>query len=401
MNNAIYVSLTGLLSYSNGLNNISSNITNMNTNGFKKSDLLFQDLVYHYKDASSDLSGDSFSLGTGVSSDSSSFNFTQGEIRETGTDTDVAIDGNGFFILKDSDNNVFFTRNGSFEFSNNGDLILKSTDLRVQALSAGGSLSNINIRDLYSDPAKATSLIDLSGNLSTTAASYTLNDVSVYDSVGESHAFSISLTRNLALIRTWDITVTDENSNVVATGGQIVFQGNGSPSPGQNQYTFQYTPTDLPQQTITLDFGDPDSFSGTTNSAGTSQLVVREQDGYSSGGLSSTEFDSNGLLELKYSNGNSYANEKLALANFINSTVLKSVGNSLYVSKDSEAVLIGYAKNNGIGELKSKSIELSNVELTEQFTDMVIIQRGYQASSQILTATNEMIQQLIEATKSR
>lgn len=401
MNNAIYVSLTGLLAYSNGLNNISSNVTNMNTNGYKKSDLLFQDLVYQYKDSTSNLSGDSFSLGTGVTSDSSSINFSQGEIRETGNDTDVAIDGNGFFIVKDSDNNVFFTRNGNFEFASDGDLVLKSTDLRVQALDSAGNLSKINISGLYSDPANPTSLIDLSGNLSTTSATYTLNDVTVYDSVGESHNFSVTLTRNLSLIRTWDITVNDENGNVVAKGGQIQFQGNGSPEVGQNQYTFQYAPTNLPQQSITLDFGEPGTFSGTTNFAGTSQLAISQQDGYASGGLSSTVFDSRGLLELKYSNGNNYDNEKLALANFINSTVLKPIGNSLYVSKDSDAVLIDHAKNNGLGELKTKSIELSNVELTEQFTDMVIIQRGYQASSQVLTATNEMIQQLIEATKSR
>lgn len=401
MNNSIYVSLTGLLAYSNGLTNISSNVTNMNTNGYKKSDLLFQDLVYHYKDATSDLSGDSFSLGSGVQSDSSSINFTQGEIRATGNDTDVAIDGKGFFIVKDSENNIFYTRNGSFEFADNGDLILKSTELRVQALDSSGNLNKINISSLYSDPANPTSLIDLSGNLSTTSSTYTLNDVYVYDSVGESHQFSVTLTRNLALIRTWDITVNDENGNVVATGGQIQFQGDGSPEVNQNLYTFQYTPTDLPQQSITLDFGEPGTFSGTTNFAGTSQLAIKDQDGYAAGGLTSTVFDSSGLLELNYSNGKSYDTEKLALANFVNRTVLKPIGNSLYVSKDTDAVLVGHAKNNGIGELKSKSIELSNVELTEQFTDMVIIQRGYQASSQVLTATNEMIQQLIEATKSR
>lgn len=399
MSSSIYVSLTGLLSFSNGLNNISSNITNMNTNGYKKNDLLFQDLVYQYKDSSSNLSGDSFSLGSGVQSDSSSINFAQGDIRKTGNDTDVAIDGKGFFILKDDKNNVFYSRNGSFEFASNGDLVLKSTDLRVQALGSGGSLNPINISNSYSDPAKPTSEISLSGNLSTTASTYTLNDMTVYDSLGESHKFSVSMTRNLSLIRTWDITVNDENGNVVATGGQVQFQGNGSPEVNQNLYTFLYTPTNLPQQSITLNFGDPGSFSGTTNFAGTSQLAIKNQDGYAAGGLTNTVFNSDGLLELKYSNGKTYNNEKLALANFINQTILKSVGNSLYVSQDTAAVLIGYAKNNGIGELKSQSIELSNVDLTEQFTDMVVIQRGYQASSQMLTATNEMIQKLIEATK--
>ncbi len=401
MSNSIYVSLTGLLSFSNGLNNISNNVTNMNTNGYKKSDLLFQDLLYQYKNGSSDLSGKNFFLGSGVKSDSNYINFAQGEIRETGNDTDVAIDGRGLFILKDSNNNYYYTRNGGFEYANNGDLIFKSTDFRVQALTSSGNLVNINISDAYTDPAKSTSLISLSGNLSPTSSTYTLGDMVVYDSIGESHNLSVTLTRNLSLIRTWDITIEDENGDEVASGGQIQFQANGSPEVDQNQYTFQYAPDDLPQQAITLDFGEPDTFIGVTSFAGTSELTVKEQDGYASGGLVNTVFDSTGRIEKTYSNGNTYYGEKLAIANFINTTVLKSIGDGLFESRDADSVIIGHAKTKGIGEIVSKSIELSNVELTEQFTDMVIIQRGYQASSQVLTATNEMIQQLIEATKSR
>lgn len=401
MSNSIYVSLTGLMSFSNGLDNISNNVTNMNTNGYKKSDLLFQDLIYKPKEASSDLSGNSYNQGSGVTSDSNYINFLQGEIRETGNDTDVAIDGRGLFIVKDSSGNYYYTRNGSFEFADNGDLILKSTDLRVQSLSESGSLSNINISDSYSDPPSPTSLIYLSGNLSTSGASYTLDDVVIYDSSGEAHNFSIELTKDINLIRTWNITVNDEDGNVVATGGQIAFQGNGSPAVGQHLYTFQYTPTNLPQQTITLNFGEPGTFSGVTNFSNTSELIVKDQDGYASGGLTSTTFDSTGRLEKIYSNGNTYYGETLALANTVNNSIFRPVGNGIFVAKDPNAIIVGYAKTKGIGELVSKSVELSNVELTEQFTDMVIIQRGYQASSQVLTATNEMIQQLIEATKSR
>lgn len=401
MINSIYVSLTGLMSFSNGLDNISNNVTNMNTNGYKKSDLLFQDLLYQPKEASSDLSGNSFNQGSGVTSDSNYINFLQGEIRETGNDTDVAIDGRGLFIVKDSSGNYYYTRSGSFDFADNGDLILKSTDLRVQSLSDSGALSIINISDSYTDPASPTSLISLSGNLSTSGASYTLDDMVVYDSSGEAHNFSVVLTRDTTLIRTWNITVNDEDGNVVATGGQIAFQGNGSPEVGQNLYTFQYTPTNLPQQSITLNFGDPGTFSGVTNFSNTSELIVKEQDGYASGGLTNTTFDSTGRLEKKYSNGNTYYGEKLALANVVNYSIFRPVGNGIFVTRDQSAIIIGHAKTMGIGEIVSKSIELSNVELTEQFTDMVIIQRGYQASSQVLTASNEMIQQLIEATKSR
>lgn len=401
MSNSIYVSLTGLMSFSNGLDNISNNVTNMNTNGYKKSDLLFQDLIYTPKEASSDLSGNSFNQGSGVTSESNYINFLQGEIRETGNDTDVAIDGRGLFIVKDSSGNYYYTRNGSFEYADNGDLILKSTDLRVQSLSDSGSLSNINISNSYSDPANPTSLIYLSGNLSTSGASYTLEDVVIFDSSGAANNFSIELSEDPNLIRTWNITVNDEDGNVVATDGQIAFQGNGSPAVGQNLYTFQYTPTDLPQQTITLNFGEPGTFSGVTNFSNVSELTVKEQDGYSSGGLTNTTFDSTGRLEKIYSNGNTYYGETLALANVVNYSIFRPVGNGIFVAKDPDAIIVGYAKTNGIGEIVSKSIELSNVELTEQFTDMVIIQRGYQASSQVLTATNEMIQQLIEATKSR
>lgn len=401
MSSSFYVSLTGLQAYSNGLNSISNNVANMNTTGFKKNDLLFHDLMYKFNSSPFNSASDNFKSGTGVSSNMSFTNFNQGEIRETGNDLDVAIEGRGFFVLADRDNNLLFTRNGTFEFSENGNLVLQSTDLRVQAIGSSGQLKNINITNLNSDPAVATSEVFLSGNLSTSSTSYTLNDVVVYDSLGTSNRLSVTLTADATQPRTWDITIKDEDGNIVDSSGQVVFQGNGSPETGLNTHTFQFTPDNLPAQTITLDFGVPGEFDGVTSFTGASEVVIKDQDGYANGGITSATFDDSGILERNYSNGKTYYGQQLAIANFQVLNTLQPIGKGLFQAKDQSSMHIGSANTNGLGGISGKSVELSNVELTEQFTDMVIIQRGYQASSQVLTATNEMIQQLIEATKSR
>lgn len=401
MSSSFYISLTGLQAYSNGLNSISNNVANMNTTGFKKNDLVFHDLMYRYDSSPFNASSDNFKSGSGVSSNMSFVNFNQGEIRETGNDLDVAIDGRGFFILKDRNDQLYFTRNGTFEFSDNGYLVLQSTDLRVQAVNSSGQLDNISIRDLTSDPAKATSEVLLSGNVSSSSTSYTLSDVVVYDALGKAHTLSVTLTLDTTQPRRWNIEVEDSDGVVIDSSGSVEFQTNGSPADGLNAYTFQFTADDLPAQDITLNFGQPGEFDGVTSFSGASEVVIKEQDGYANGGLTSATFDKDGVLERIYSNGNTYYGKKLALANFQVLNTLQPIGKGVFQAKDQSDMSIGSANTSGFGTIKGKSIELSNVELTDQFTDMVIIQRGYQASSQVLTATNEMIQQLIEATKSR
>lgn len=401
MTSSIYTSLTGLKAYSNGLNNISTNVTNMNSNGYKKNELLFTDLVYKYDASTTDGQKEQSYQGNGVSANTSYVNFNQGEITETGNDTDVAIDGRGFFVVKDDSGNVFYTRNGNFEFNDEGELVLATTGLKVQSLTEPNILEAINISGKYSDPATPTSDIKLSGNISTTATTYTLNDVYVYDSLGESHAFSIVFTKDINIPQTWNLTINDDDGNVVDNSGQIQFQGNGSPSVGFETYSFNYTPQNLPTQTITLDFGLSDTFSGVTSFSGTSELQIKETDGKAQGGLMSTKFDSFGRLNLEYSNGTKVTVDSLALADLKNYGNLRPVGNSLFELTDNSQIYYGGANTHGFGGVQGQSIELSNVDLTEEFTDMVIIQRGYQASSQVLTATNEMIQQLIEATRQR
>lgn len=401
MTNSIYSSLTGLKAYSNGLNNISSNVTNMNSNGYKKNELLFTDLVYDYGMSTINSGQEQSYQGNGVSANASYTNFNQGEITETGNDTDVAIDGRGFFVVKDDDGNEFYTRNGNFEFNDDGDLVLVSTGLKVQSISGPNVLESVNISGMYSNPANPTSSIELSGNISTTASTYTLNDVYVYDSLGEAHAFSVLFSKDVNVPQTWNLTVTDESGNVIDNSGQIQFQGNGSPAIGFETYSFNYAPQNLPVQTITLEFGDADTFSGVTSFSGSSELQIKDSDGKAQGGLVSTTFDSFGRLNLEYSNGSKVVVDDLALADLKNNNNLRPVGNGLFELKDKSGIYYGQASTRGFGSIQGQSIELSNVDLTEEFTDMVIIQRGYQASSQVLTATNEMIQQLIEATRQR
>src|SRR5260221_6353189 len=165
MLDSIYVGLTGLTGFSNGLRNISNNVTNINSPGFKGSELQFQDLFYRFQ-AGVNANGDQSSLfaGSGLGIGGTTILFRQGELRQTGNDLDTAIQGNGFFVLR-QDDKMFFTRDGQFSLDADGFLVTRAGDARVQAL-VNGQLADISTGALRVSPPKATTTVKFSGNLS-------------------------------------------------------------------------------------------------------------------------------------------------------------------------------------------------------------------------------------------
>ena len=166
-------------------------------------------------------------------------------------------------------------------------------------------------------------------------------------------------------------------------------------APEATKFSFSLTPDAAP---ITLDIGDPGSFSGLTNFSGPTQsnLQVLSQDGAAAGSLTSATFDESGALRLTYSNGKTQSGPTLALAWFDDLQSLRISGGSVFVNDADQAPTLGTASQGAMGRIAAGRVELSNVELTEQFTDLIILQRGYQASSQITSVANEMIQQLLD-----
>jgi flagellar hook protein FlgE len=400
MNGAIYTGTTGLIAFTKGLDNISSNVSNLNTPGYKGRDLLFRDLYYDYQlTGENNGSFTSQQLGNGVDTGSSSIRFTQGEVRETGVSTDAAIDGQGFFVLRDGDN-TYYTRAGQFQFDTNGYLVARGNGARVAGLHNHDALSDININGYRTYPPKATTTVEFRDNLSTGSTAHTINDLVVNDAQGNEHTLTVTFTNNsTATPRSWLIQVSDSAGNIVLNNSEIRFQGDGSPEVDFNTVAFTFSPANADALNITFDFGEPGSFTNVTSFSGgtTSTMKVSSQDGASASSITEVSFDSNGVFTAHYSNGETLQGPALALAWFNDVQALNAVDGGRFTANGNQVATIAHASQKGLGNIVGGSIELSNVELTQQFTDLIIVQRGYQASSQVITSANEMIQQLLQA----
>lgn len=396
MFSSIYTGLSGLLAFSKGLDVLSNNVANMNTPGFKGTVLAFRDMLLQNSERAGGNQGDA-GVGTGVEAGETQVQYRQGELRQTGNALDTAIDGNGFFVLRNN-GEEFYTRAGEFAIDGNGFLIERNTRARVAGLGGGTQLIDINILDRRVSPPRPTSTVTFTGNLSSGGTTHKITGVTVLDGSGKPHSLSLNFTNNNNVTtRSWLVEVRDEVDAVIGRG-EIRYQGNGSPADGFNTVEFKYAPNGAPETSLVLNFGDPGSFSGSTNFSGgtTSDLQLHAQDGFPVGTITETSFNAKGELTVKYSNGQTNTFERLALARFDNPQTLSRVGNGLFQNTSAEKPMLDSPTDNGMGTLTAKSIELSNVELTEQFTDLVIVQRGYQASSQVISVSNEMLQQLME-----
>jgi flagellar hook protein FlgE len=193
----------------------------------------------------------------------------------------------------------------------------------------------------------------------------------------------------------WLVDVKDDKGNLLATG-EIRFNDDGTPAIAFNSFDVTVGDGDS-AQSVQLFFGDPGSVAGTRSLASSSSsIAVSTQDGFGSGSLTRASFDNTGTLVLLYSNGQTTNADKLALASFNFMQGLKQIEGSLFVPGNQEEPVLGVASEGPFGSITGGSIELANVDLAQQFSDLIISQRGYQASSQIISTANEMIQQLYD-----
>lgn len=402
---SIYVGLTGLSTFARGLNNLSNNVANLNTPGFKRSQSLFQDLIYNQQNLGQDTPNNGgSSLGNGVEIAGTSMVFNQGELRQTGNDQDAAIQGNGFFILRD-DGNTYYTRAGQFQFDDQGYLTSSSNGARVATLSDSLQLQDFNISSYRTSPPSATTEIQLNGYLSANDLDkkHVISDVNVYGNNGQLSKLKITFTDNSAVTaRNWLVQIDDQAGNLVANGS-VQFQGDGSPSPGSEEFSFSYTPSGGSPMTLKLVYGQPGRFNGLANfSVGdNSTAKVLSSDGYTIGSLTKISYDAEGQINATYSNGQTEKLGKLALAWFNFLPDLHQEGGNLFVNDTGQEPVIGSAKTSVFGSITGGSIESSNVDLTQQFSELIVTQRGYQASSQVVSTANEMIQQLFDLKSKR
>ncbi|GAB7541616.1 flagellar hook protein FlgE [Cupriavidus sp. 8B] len=388
MLDSIYIAMTGLHGYEKGLRVISNDTANMNTPGFKRSSLQFSDLFYSSGNTGGQNGQYAGQFGFGLNTLGTVLNFQQGQMQNTGNDLDVAVDGQGLFVLKGEGGSVHYSRDGQFKFNTDGDLVSTTTGERVMGLDATGSLSAISIASLKTSAAKATSTISFSGNLSSTATSQTVGSVTVIDAAGSTHSLSVKLVPVTGNTGSWTVTLQDGTTTVGT--GTIGFI-NGQPDPAHATVSVSYTPGGQAAIPLTLDFSNNvTSF----DSGSQSTLAVASQNGVGPGNLTKATFDGTGTLILTYSNGQTAKGSRLALGRFNSPDAVASVGDNEFEVVDGRAWETGAAGNQGFGSVRSGMVEISNVDLSQEFSDLVIMQRGYQASSQVVSTANDMLTEL-------
>ncbi|SFO54159.1 flagellar hook protein FlgE [Variovorax sp. PDC80] len=389
---SIYVGMTGLLGYSRGLRVIANNTANLNTPGFKSSSLQFTDLFY----TGANLSGGGTQqgpsqLGFGLNTAGTSLSFKQGELRQTGNELDLSVDGQGLFVLENEDGQTRYTRAGQFKFDPDGTLVNRIGGEKVMASGENGKFVPISIAGQGSHNGQPTTKLKFEGTLNAKPvdnASQSIEGITVIDSAGTRHALILRFSSITPEGANMSVKVELMDASTVLATGKLVF-ANGKPTAQTAQLALQYKPTGLPPQALTLDFG-----TGVSLLDGATTLKLNNQDGIPPGTLSGAAFDDTGTLRISYTNGQTVKGARLALARFDSPDAVVSLGGNQFDIADKAAWHFGSASEGAFGKVVSGRVEISNVDLSQEFSDLVIMQRGYQASSQVVSTANEMLQQL-------
>lgn len=392
---AFYTGLSGMFSFSKNLDTVSNNIANMNTPGYRGADSFYNSLTN-----GESLSNGGSGFGTQISG--LGYRFSAGDIRQTGNATDVALAGQGMFVLRHEDQ-LFYTRAGQFEFNDEGTLVDSVSGYEVAQIDDSGQITSLNIDNYRVLAPEATTTIDMTGNLSTDDNEHTVAGVTVFNGLGEESTVDIKFTDNSAVLAgSWLVEVKNADGTVLANG-EVRFDVDGTPLTNFNNVSFSVADSFGGTSTISINMGAPGEFSGSTStSAGSnSSLTGQAKDGFAVSALSQANFDADGTVSFTYANGETRKGPQLAIAKFQNDSVLELHKGSIFSSKNDSARELGRAGDNGLGQVVAESIELSNVDLSKEFADMIIIQRGYQASSRVLNVANQMLEQLYESTRGR
>jgi flagellar hook protein FlgE len=382
---SLYSGIAGLRAHQTMLDVTGNNIANVNTVGFKGSATVFQDtlsqITHGAGGAQAGLGGTNpAQVGLGVQVAGITTNFSQGSAQATGKATDLMISGDGFFVTR-SGNQSVYTRAGSFDFDAQGRLTTTDGKL-VQGYSAtngvvntGGGLSDIMLPVGATSPALATTSAKVGGNLpgdAATGAAVT-RDVDVYDAQGTKRTLTLNFTKTAA---GWDVAGSDGTG---ATGTTSLAFTNGQ----------QTTASSLTVGGITVDL------SKATGYASLSTAAISDVDGRQAGTLNGYTISADGTLVGSFSNGQSSALGRIALATFTNPAGLEKVGNSGYVATaNSGAIAVGAPGDPGRGALAGGTLEMSNVDLSQEFTNLIVAQRGFQANARIITTSDEVLQEL-------
>jgi flagellar hook protein FlgE len=396
----MFAGVSGLRNHQIRMDVIGNNIANVNTVGYKASRVTFQEVfsqMIRGAGSPTDEQGGTNPqmVGLGMSVAGIDVLHTQGNLQTGGKMTDLAVQGSGFFALERG-GQLLYTRAGAFDIDGQGYLVNPADGSRVLGWSADAgvmplrdrsNLGPIVISPGQTVPAKATDAIAFARNLdaSLEVGAKHVTSIDVYDSLGARHNMVMTFTKSGANAWSWDaaigatalgngtLTFADSGELTASTGGPIA-----------------YTPAGAQAMSITPSFDSLSQYNAASSATPTGR------NGYVMGSLESFSIDNTGTITGVFSNGETMVLAQVALVNFSNPAGLVSKGGGMFADSNNSGVpQLGAPGTGGRGTIAPNSLEMSNVDLSQEFTNMIVTQRGFQANSRIITTSDEMLQELV------
>jgi flagellar hook protein FlgE len=416
MSSSLLTAVSGLQAAQQMLDVTGNNLANVNTTGFKSQRADFQDLVYETLQASTLtttglISGTNpVQVGLGVTLGATTTDFGQGGLTATGRNLDLAIQGNGFFVVKNAAGENIFTRAGVFDMDSNGYLVDPSTGYRVQRFGTVGEATattpafqtpnnpNILIPIGTGINAQPTQNVQVQGNLSAAmavGATYS-TAIQVYDTQGTAHSLTVTFTKTAANTFSMNATVSDGTVSGVPVNN-ITFNADGSlAGPATAALSLAFPPGLPAAQPVNVKFGTVGGFDGLTQFGTNSSAATISQDGSTAGSLSSFTVAQDGTIQGTFTNGRILPIAQMALARFSNVGGLTRAGGNYYSDAiNSGPPIIGAAGSGSFGLIQRGTLEQSNVNVSLEFTRLIVAQRAFQVNARTISTTDQMLQALV------
>ena len=453
MMRSLFSGVSGLKNHQTRMDVVGNNISNVNTYGFKTSRVTFQDMLSQTiagaaKPEENKGGVNPKQVGLGMTIASIDRMFTQGSLQTTGNQTDLAISGDGFFVTAKGDKK-YYTRAGNFTIDKDGTLVSPANGLRVQGwmatrnekgekvVNTSGTVEDLVIPIYGKVEARETDYIKYKCNLdakmpivppnataSMRASAGVTTNIDVYDKLGDPHRLTLTMWKTAPNQWTASAAITGSIGPVtldVPAGANQPDQANasnrinlrfspegrlisaadeGSPdelNQGNISANFKYRVAGDPTvRNISMDLGKAGLVEGITQYSSPSTTKAVEQNGFSMGYMEAFNIDDSGVITGVFSNGTKETVGQVGMAVFNNPGGLTANGENLFeTSNNSGTPNIGAASEAGRGKIVAGTLEMSNVDLSEQFTDMIITQRGFQANSRTIVTSDQMLQELI------
>jgi len=402
---SFYTAFSGLDANKTWLSVISDNIANVNTVGFKSERANFEDLIAHSLTTFANGNPKNIEIGGGTFVGSTVKDFSQGTFMNTNNPTDLALDGEGFFMVKDKEGVTYYTRNGQFRLDANGNLI-NMLGMNVQGWmldnngNISGALGSINVpmslspqvttKVNFKEPSNLNSSAEVIASAFDPTDSSTfnyVNSVTVYDSLGNPHTLDFYFVHTDAATNSWDVHIFADGDTTTEVGSStLTFDTDGNLTSG--------SPISV---SITLSNGAASPLDINVDLSELKQvnsdfIFYAEQDGNAKGDIAAISVSEDGLIKVTYTNGKVKSIARLAVATFKDKEMLVRKGNWLYLPNTQTFTPV-IMPGGVISKIRSGMLEMSNVDIAHEFINLITAQRSYQANARVITTDDQILQE--------